>query len=118
MALILRTARWLDLRTARITALILRTARWLESEVAGRGTTVRGQAMINKLREERDAQLRRQRMPKRKGSEPNEDGSRDHQQGVAASSSSTAGRGTLPPPIPPGTTVPGATVRPTAASSD
>ena len=51
-------------------------------EVAGRGTTVRGQTLINRLQEDRDAQLRHQRMPKRKGSEPTEDGSTDPLRGV------------------------------------
>ena len=54
--------------------------------------------MINTLREEREAQLRRQRVPKRKGSEPTDDGSRDPLREVRGS--------TLPPPIPPGATVP------------
>ena len=48
-----------------------------EAGVAGRGTTVRGQNLINTLREEREAQLRRQRAPKRKGKEPTDDGSSD-----------------------------------------
>ena len=42
-------------------------------EVAGCGTTVRGQTLINRLQEDKDAQLRLQRMPKRKGSEPTDD---------------------------------------------
>ena len=75
-----------------------------ETGVAGRGTTVRGQHLINALREEREAQLRRQRAPKRKGNEPTDDGSREPL------------RGTLPPPIPPGATVPRATM-PSASAS-
>ena len=43
----------------------------------GRGSTVRGQTLIHRLQEDREAQLRRQRMPRRKGSAPTEDGSRD-----------------------------------------
>ena len=65
--------------------------------------------MIHRLQEDRDAQLRRQRMPKRKGSEPTDDGSRDPLREVRGT--------TLPPPISPGATVPRAPMPSTSASS-
>ena len=50
------------------------------SEEAGRGSTTGGHSsktLIQRLRDDRASQLRRQRAPKRQGSEPTEDGSRD-----------------------------------------